>query len=202
MLMTKTQPLRKKIDANLKTWQWWLATGLCFEVFRRAMGWTEGLYIQTLFPASVFEGQTSFSGEQVKTFYAFMIERGTLEKYINVQIVDFCFMITMFFAMAALTIAAYRALPEQRHMKNFAWLLVLIIPLAPLFDAMENGVSFSMLADPVNFPNWLAIIQSTFASIKFLLTGIGFFWSILAIFIGLFCYMISFFRPVKIHSEN
>ena len=41
--------------------------------------------------------------------------------------------------------------------------------MGALSDAIENGWSFIMLANPTDFANWLAIPYSGFASLKFAL---------------------------------
>jgi len=50
-----------------------------------------------------------------------------------------------------------------------------------LSDAIENGLSFIMLANPTEFPNWLAVPYSGFASLKFALITLGMFCLIVGI---------------------
>lgn len=183
------QKLRQKIDNKLKTWQWWLLACASWALFQKAMGWMEGIYIESLFPVSVMKGQTAFDGNLIKSYYAVLLENETMDKYLYVQLMDYGFMLTMFAAMASMTIATYRSLPEQRHIKNIAWAIVLIAPLAPLFDALENFVSFFMIANPENFANWLAYPYSSFAVIKFSLSGLGFVWTLLGGVVALLAYL-------------
>lgn len=183
--MTSLSEFRRKIDSTLKTWQWWVLASVSWLMFRYVMAWLEGLYKETLFPVTVIKGQTAFDGELIKSYYAVLLENGTMGKYLYVQIVDFGFMLTMFAAMATMTIAAYRSLPKLRHLKNVAWAVVFIAPLAPFFDALENIVSFFMIANPQDFANWLAYPYSTFAFIKYALSGFGFFWTVIAAAIAL-----------------
>lgn len=183
--MSLSKKLRLRADTWLAPWQWWLMAGGTFVISQLTMSWLEGLYQATLHPASVFAGQTTFNAESIKGFYAVMLDQGTLGKYVYVQIVDFAFMLTMFAALVCATVATYRSIPKVRWLKNLAWGIVLIASLGPLFDALENVVSFFMLANPRDFNNWLAIPYSTFAVIKFVLVGIGFFWTLVGIAIAL-----------------
>ncbi len=176
MTTSKLTHLKNAIDNNLATWAWWLLAISAFILIQKVMGWMEIQYLETLFPATVIEGQTTFSGEKVKGFYAFMSEKGTLDKYLTVQIYDFLLMASMFTWLLCTCIASYRTFPSSNKMKNIAWVLMFILPLAPFFDVLENLVSFVMLSDPENFANWLAYPYSSFAVTKFLLSGLGFVW--------------------------
>lgn len=65
----------------------------------------------------------------------------------------------------------------NRYGKWFAFAL----PLAGLFDVLENLVSFFMIANPVNFPDWLVIPYSTLAVIKFGFWGIAILWLVISV---------------------
>ena len=186
--------LRNKIDNTLPVWQWWVLAILAWFLFRRTMAWLEGLYQQTMFPVPVIEGQTAFDGQLIKSYYAVLLENDTMGDYLHVQLVDFGFMLTMFAAMFCMTVATYRSLPKVKWLKGLAWIIVLLAPLAPVFDALENFVSFFMIAKPESFANWLAIPYSTFAVIKYALSGLGFVWTCLGAFIALVALVVSLFQ--------
>lgn len=166
---------REKVENTLSTWQWWVLGAICFTAFRKTMDWLEGLYLDTNFPASVIEGQTTFSAEAVKHFYAVMEEKGTIDLYIQVQQLDFILMLTMFAAIFTLTMAAYRSVANVKYLGSFTWFLAIVTPLAPVFDALENIVSFFMLANPQGFHSSLALFHSSFAVTKFTLSFTGIF---------------------------
>ena len=169
--------IRKYVDKGPATWIWWLTGIFSFYLFTRVMAWMESLYLATKHPASVMAGQTTFNGEQIKGFYEVMIEANTLDKYIQVQINDYLLMLTMFLWLFILCAAVYRSMPATfSKLKGFAWTMTWGLPLAPLCDALENAISFIMLANPSSFWNGLALPYSTFAVIKFLLSGMGFVW--------------------------
>lgn len=180
---------RHQINNSLGVWQWCALAVASWVLFRFSMLGMETLYAQTLHPVSVMKGQLTFDGDLIKSYYAVMQSHGSLSTYFFVQCVDFAFMLTMFLAMACMTIAAYRVLPDQKHLKNLAWCIVLVAPLAPVFDALENGVSFFMITNPQDFANWLAYPYSSFAAIKYGLSGLGFVWTVVAVSIGLLAYV-------------
>jgi hypothetical protein len=130
-------------------------------------------YADSRFPVPYAEGQTTFSGSRVKEFYQFMIEQGTLDIYWRTQFIDFGFILAM--VALGLTVGSLLARlnrPGSAGAKAgmaVTWLL----PLGAAFDAIENLISFVMLAQPESFPDWLAVPYSTAAVIKFGFITIG-----------------------------
>lgn len=130
-------------------------------------------YAESLFPVPYFEGQTTFDGELLKSYYQFMINSDTLNIYWRTQFIDFAFIAAMFIAGLVIPSALRRmALPASWGFRLLT-LAGILIPLGALFDAIENLNSFIMLAQPQTFPNWLALPYSTFAAIKFGCIGLG-----------------------------
>ncbi|MFT7560107.1 MAG: hypothetical protein ACI93R_002022 [Flavobacteriales bacterium] len=189
--------LRQRIDTLLPTWSWWILGLASFFIFQNIMAWMGGLYEATLHPASIIAGQTTFNGDAIKGFYASMIEQGTLTKYVQVQIYDYILMTSMFAWLAGLCVAVYRSLPNVKTLKNIAWTLAILCPLAPMFDALENIVSFFMLAEPESFANWLALPYSSFAVIKFLLSSLGFAWIVIGGVISLIAWAIRLTKSTR-----
>lgn len=74
-------------------------------------------------------------------------------------------------------------------LRRWGYKFAYALPLAALFDAFENGVSFFMMADPVQFPDWMAIIYSSFAAIKFGFWMIALSWLLLSLCIS-FCFLL------------
>ena len=172
------------IESHLATWQWWVLGIIAMAISQYTMGWLNGLYAQTLFPVSFMEGQTAFHGPTIKGYYAFLLEKGTFGQYYFVQIVDYLFMMTVFASNALLCIAVYRSMPEVRGLKAIALFMVFTAPQAATFDALENAVSFIMLADPTQFADWLAYPYSSFAVAKFMVFSLAYIWIALGILIG------------------
>src|SRR5690606_20582685 len=111
----------------------------------------DGLYTLSQFPVPFFIGQTTFDAVELKGYYAVLLEHGTFERYIGVQIADYAFMVTVFISFFALMAAIYRSMPKHKGLQTFARAMLVIAPLAAVFDAIENAVSFIMLANPIGF---------------------------------------------------
>ena len=98
-----------------------------------------------------------------------MIETGTLDIYRTTQLIDFGFILAiagMGLFVCTLIARAARDGSWGRHAGLIAGLFAIV---GALSDAIENGWSFIMLANPTDFANWLAIPYSSFASLKFAL---------------------------------
>ncbi len=169
---------------------WWGLAILAWAVSRATQVWLDGFYTRSKFPVSFFEGQTTFDAIELKGYYAHMIEQGTLDIYVQTQLVDFVFMATSFVSLLVLAGAALRTLPRALHgtkVFSVATAMLVIVPLAPAFDAIENLTSFIMLADPQGFSDWLVMPYSAFAVTKFALFALGYLWAIVTLVISL-CY--------------
>ena len=124
-------------------------------------------------PVDYATGQTTFNAEMIKGYYAHMENLGTLEVYQTTQIIDFGFILAMacmglFFC--TLLARFSRADSWGRRIGLFAGLSLCA---GAFSDTIENGISFIMLANPVDFAAWLALPYSAFASLKFALITVG-----------------------------
>lgn len=124
-------------------------------------------YIASQFPVPYFEAQLSFSAGKLKGWYAFLLENNTMEQYIFTQIYDFLFMLSVLILHASALLMVSRLFPLTSRWRRAMVYCAIISALAPLADALENGISFIMLADPSGFANWLALVYSSFATVKF-----------------------------------
>lgn len=170
--------LSTRIAQRFSALQWWgFAIVLTF-ISQAAQYGLRELYQQTRFPVSFFVGQTTFNAAELKGYFQVLIELGTLDQFINVQIVDYAYMVTVFVSFFALTAAIYRSLGDNTSMKNIAQAMLVIAPLAAVFDALENAVSFILLANPLDFDDWLVYPYSSFAVLKFAVYGLTYLWVI------------------------
>ena len=140
-------------------------------------------YAASLHPVDYATGQTTFNGAQIKDYYASMQKTGTLDVYVTTQLVDFGFIAAV--ACMGLFFCTFiarfgRDTGLGRRIGLFAGLSLII---AATCDAIENGISFIMLANPTGFANWLALPYSAFASIKFALITLG----MLLVLVALLC---------------
>jgi hypothetical protein len=185
MVITKIAVSSGRLIAHFSTAHWWGIALITFIICRLTQVWLDGLYVQSQFPVSFFVGQTTFDAAELKSYYAVLLERGTLTKYFWVQIADYVFMATVFISFFALMAAVYRSLPQIHGLKVIGWAMVFIAPMAAVFDALENLVSFLFIANPQDFADWLVQPYSMFAVIKFALFGIAYLWISASIIISL-----------------
>ena len=131
------------------------------------------------YPGTLDDTQLGFSSEIIKAHFSLMTSEG-MALFILGNFVDYAFMI----ASGCFFYSSVRYLSWDYH-KGSLPLKVgkMIAGVAVIFticDAIENLFLFSMTADPVSFPNWLAIAHSTFALIKFTLMYLTMGWLILS----------------------
>ena len=190
--------LNQRLDslvARYSTLQWWLAAIVLTVISKMTqILWLDPLYVQSQFPVSFFVGQTTFNAQELKSYYAVLLERDTLNDYVWVQIADYLFMLTVFISHIALMAAAYRSLPNSTLLKKWGWAMIFIAPMAAGFDALENLVSFVMLANPRDFADWLVLPYSSFASLKFIIFGLSYLWVLAAIVISMLSFIARFFN--------
>jgi hypothetical protein len=124
-------------------------------------------YAESRFPVPYFEAQLSFDHLKLKNWYGFLIEKGTLQTYIQTQHIDFLFIAsTVVLHLFALLLLS-RLFSEKTTWRRLMVVSALIAMVAPLADAIENFISYVMLAHPLAFPAPLAIVYSSFSALKF-----------------------------------
>ncbi len=136
------------------------------------------LYNATGYPVSFAEGQTTFSAATVKEHLAVLVARGTLQDYAAVQRFDYLFIAWL--AAAGVLIGSLVVRLASARTAWFGHVAIIAFVVGPLFDALENLVSFGMIADPAGFPDHLALVHSTLAVLKFVSLAVG----LLAVLIG------------------
>ncbi len=148
--------------------------GLAFGLFRAANIYLDALYAASKFPVPYNVGQTAFSGEKIKAWYQVMANAGTLPIYWQTQLFDFVFILTMATMGLAVPLLIRRLFTvDSLPYKLTTWAATLI-PLGALLDVIENLISFVMLAQPATFANWIALVYSSAASLKFLFIASGY----------------------------
>lgn len=141
--------------------------------FQWIKGRLDASYAASGHPVDYVTGQTTFSGQTLKGYYAHMQDAGTLDVYRTTQIIDYGFIVTMAcMAIFVCTLVA-RLGRENSWARRLGVLAGGAVLLGAVCDAIENGWSFVMLANPTGFADWLALPYSGFASVKFALITIG-----------------------------
>lgn len=132
------------------------------------------------YPGTMNDTQLGFSAEIIKVHFATM-KNEDITLFILANLVDYVFMIAygcLFYSSVKYLSRNYRQGSLTLRVSNiFAWIGV----LSAICDAVENLFLLSMTADPVGFPNWLAIAHSTFASLKFIFMYLTMGWLVFSL---------------------
>jgi hypothetical protein len=185
VLMTKWVNWGTGLVTRFSTAQWWSIAIVLLAVRQLTQLWLDGLYAQSLFPVPFYVGQTTFDATELKSYYAVLVLQGTLGRFFWVQMADFLFMVTVFTSFFAVMVAIYRSLPAITWLKKLAMMMIVVAPMAALFDAAENGVSFFFMADPAGFADWLVYPYSGFAVIKFAIFILAYLWIVIGSLVSL-----------------
>ncbi|MEP1768584.1 MAG: hypothetical protein ABJJ53_18350 [Sulfitobacter sp.] len=132
-------------------------------------GRLDASYAASKHPVDYMTGQTGFSAQTVKEYYAHMQAEGTLEIYVTTQLIDYAFIAAIFCMGLFVCTFIARAGREGSWGRRIGILAGVALMAGAVSDAIENAWSFVMLADPAGFANWLAIAYSSFAVVKFAL---------------------------------
>ena len=133
----------------------------------------ENSYAASQHPVPFYVGQTSFSDEKLKGYYATMIESGTLDIYWSTQFIDFLYITSVFLAGIIVSFFLARLNKNNPLFLRLSLVAAIAIPIGAVFDALENVTSFIRLSQPTSFPNWIALIYSGFAVLKGATAGLG-----------------------------
>ncbi|KEJ91091.1 hypothetical protein [Sulfitobacter donghicola] len=157
------------------------AAGVSFAGFQWVKARLDASYAASLHPVDYMTGQTSFSGETIKGYYSEMIETGTLGVYFQTQLIDFGFILAMMCMGLTIGTLVARASREGSWGRKLGLFAGMAVFFGALCDAVENGISFVMLANPTGFADWLALPYSGFATVKFALITLGMLLILLSI---------------------
>ncbi len=124
-------------------------------------------YAASQFPVPYQVAQLSFDHHKLKGWYAFLIERGTLDAYLQTQHIDFIFIVSVFLLHLLALLLIARLFPAASKQRRWMETAAVLSTLAPIADALENLVSYLMLAQPLDFHPGLALVYSSLAALKF-----------------------------------
>lgn len=185
----------QNIFSKLPLWAHGLFALFSFSLVGGANAILERSYAASQFPVPFAVGQTSFSGETLKGYYSYMIEKDTLGIYWQTQFIDFLFIGAIFLAGLVVSLLFARLDRGKAFLYGIALAAAIILPLGAIFDASENLLSFFMLSQPVSFPNWLALVYSSFAVLKFSAIGLGMLLWLVSLVGFFFGQVFKVFRP-------
>lgn len=159
--------LFSRFQASLSTFQWAAIAvfGLVFNLW--ATNALNSAYAASGFPVPYWEAQLSFDQLKLKGWYQDLLAHGGLAPYLHAQYVDFLFIASVLVLHVSVLVLVSRVHPVSSRGRKLLLLAAALSALAPVFDALENLVSFVMLAQPLTFAPSLAMLYSSLASGKF-----------------------------------
>lgn len=156
-----------KLQERPSTTLLWMVSSVALVLNLAASSWLNASHTASQFPVPYHVAQLSFDAQQLRGWYAFLIERGTLDRYWQTQYIDFAFIATVLVLHVSVLLLASRLFAPGSSGRRWMVGAAVLSAVAPMADAVENLVSFLMLADAAGFPDVLAWIYSSLAAVKF-----------------------------------
>ena len=164
------------------------AAAVAFGGFQWVKGRLDASYAASGHPVDYATGQLAFDARLIEGYYAHMIEAGTLDVYWQTQFIDFGFIAAVTALAVLLGTLAARFGGRINRLGVWGWNLGLAAAILGVsgaaFDALENLLSFFMLANPQAIPQPLALAYSTSAAVKFALLTAAMLCLLLSILAG------------------
>lgn len=149
------------------------ATALAFGGFQWIKGRLDASYAASGHPVDYATGQLAFDAQMIESYYARMIEAGTLPVYVQTQFLDFGFIAAVVAVSLLFGTLMARLGARINRLGVWGWWAGLTAALLGVagasFDVLENLLSFVMLDRPQAIPQPLALAYSAAAAAKFAL---------------------------------
>ncbi len=156
-----------RIPARLSTRALLIAVLFAFAFNLVATQILNASYADSQFPVPYQVAQLSFDHAKLKGWYGFLIEHGTMGTYLRTQHIDFIFIASVFVLHLLALLFIARLFPAASKGRRWMEMAAVLSTLAPIADALENLISYVMLAQPLDFSPWLALVYSSLAALKF-----------------------------------
>lgn len=147
------------------------AAAIAFGAFNWVKGRLDESYAASGYPVDYATGQLAFDAALIESYYAHMIDGGTLDIYWQTQVIDFGFIAAL--VAVSLLFGTLAARFADSSLRVGIWgrhlgLLAAGLGMAGAgCDAVENLLSFAMLTNPRAIPQPLVLAYSSAAAIKF-----------------------------------
>ncbi|MFX0065673.1 MAG: hypothetical protein ACFFC7_26160 [Candidatus Hermodarchaeota archaeon] len=139
-----------------------------------------GLLELSNFPGTLNETQLGFNGEYIRSMFSLMSNEEMMI-FIIANLFDYVAMIAYGTFIFSSALILTRKLQEGSIWNQLGYLIAITGIIAACCDGIENIFLLMMASNPVNFPNYLAILHSCFALFKFILLYISMGWIILTV---------------------
>lgn len=141
-------------------------TGVAILGLILAQALVDARYVASGHPVDHATGQLAFDADRIEGYYKVMQEAGTLDDYLQAQILDFVLIAMIVAVSVSLGALAARLNAPGWGQRLGIWAAVAGV-LGAFCDVLENLVSFVMLARPETIPQMVALTYSSFAAMKF-----------------------------------
>lgn len=140
------------------------------------------IYLLTLsnYPGDLEATQLGFDGEYIRLCFSNM-SGADVSFFIMGNLVDYLFMVSYGTLLFSSSLILSRRLRQGSLGRKVGYAASILGLLAACCDGLENIFLLSMASNPIDFPGWLAIPHSLFASIKFDLMYVASAWILLAL---------------------
>ena len=165
------------------------ASALAFGGFQWVKARLDASYAASSHPVDYATGQLAFDPQIIEGYYAHMRDAGTLPIYWQTQFIDFGFIVSVMAVAVFFGLLAARLGEKINRAGGWGWRLGLAAAILGVagasFDALENLLSFAMLARPEAIPQFLALAYSSAAAVKFALLTAAMACLVLSLIAGL-----------------
>lgn len=132
------------------------------------------------YPGELEATQLGFDGEYIRQCFRDM-SGADVSFFIMGNLVDYLFMVSYGTLLFSSSLILSRRLRQGSLGRRVGYTASILGLLAACCDGLENVFLLSMASNPIDFPSWLAIPHSLFASIKFDLMYIASAWILIAL---------------------
>ena len=152
------------------------------------------------YPGELEATQLGFDGEYIRQCFSDM--SGTdMSLFVMGNVADYLFMISYGALLFSSSLILSRRLRDGSLGRKVGYTASILGLLAACCDGLENVFLLSMASNPVDFPGWLAIPHSLFASVKFDLMYISSGWILLSLAYLAVRWIMKPRKPVELVSE-
>ena len=132
------------------------------------------------YPGELEATQLGFNGEYIRSCFSNM-SGADVSFFIMGNLVDYLFMVSYGTLLFSSSLILSRRLRQGSLGRKVGYAASILGLLAACCDGLENVFLLSMASNPIDFPSWLAIPHSLFASMKFDLMYVASAWILLAL---------------------
>ena len=132
------------------------------------------------YPGELAATQLGFNGEYIRSCFSNM-SGADVSFFIMGNLVDYLFMVSYGALLFSSSLIISRRLRQGSLGRKVGYTASILGLLAACCDGLENVFLLSMASNPIDFPSWLAIPHSLFASMKFDLMYVASAWILLAL---------------------